>query len=541
MTRLRVRWRAALLTVSALAVTALMTGTALATVVSPTNIPPGNPVVVTADGVLQGRQVGTVDEFLGIPYAAPPVGGLRWRPPQPVVQWTGVRDAAQFASFCAQPPSPLGGSTGSEDCLYLNVFAPSDMRHPNKDRADELRPVIVFIHGGGLTTGKSDDYDPSTLISNGVVVVTVNYRLGLFGFLAHPALASQPGGPSGNYGLMDQQASLRWVQRNIRRFGGDARNVTLFGESAGGLSVLAQLASPGARGLFSRVIVESGAYNLAQQPLAAAETAGEAFAAQAGCADQTAACLRGLPVSAILARTGSGYHPDIDGRVLTQSVETALATGQFNRVPIVNGTNHDEYRLFVGIDELLGTPVTAASYETMISTVLGVSPANAASIAAVYPLDAYPSGGVALGAVGTDGFFACPALAVDTAVSRHVPVYAYEFNDENAPQQLVPPVSFPYGAAHSSELQYLFGLPNAPFPATLSATQQQLATAMRAYWTAFASSGSPSHSTSQRWLAYRPERQLMLSLTPPVPRIETGFATEHRCDFWRTITLGKRP
>ena len=214
---------------------------------------------------------------------------------------------------------------------------------------------MVWIHGGALVTGESNDYDPAGLVRRGVIVVTINYRLGALGFLAHPALAARPGGPSGNYGLMDQQAALRWVQRNIGAFGGDPRNVTIFGESAGGLSVLSQLASPGARGLFSRAIVESGAYNLTQAPLATAEAAGEAFAAKAGCASQTAACLRSLPVSTILDNEDfSGYTPDIDGRVLTQSLKTAFASGQFNRVPVINGTNHDEWRLFVGEYQLEG-------------------------------------------------------------------------------------------------------------------------------------------------------------------------------------------
>src|SRR6202042_3165197 len=177
----------------------------------------------------------------------------------------------------------------SEDCLYLNVFTPA------ANKARNL-PVMVWVHGGSLRTGESDDYNPAGLVRDGVVVVTINYRLGALGFLADSALASHPGGPSGNYGLMDQQAALRWVQRNIRGFGGNPRNVTLSGESSGGLSVLSQLVSPGARGLFARAIVESGTYDLTQPTLATAETAGEAFAAKVGCASQSAACLRALPV-----------------------------------------------------------------------------------------------------------------------------------------------------------------------------------------------------------------------------------------------------
>jgi para-nitrobenzyl esterase len=486
------------------------------------------PVVRTADGAVRGMSTSAADEFLGIPYAAPPVGPLRWRPPQPAAPWAGVRDATAFAPHCAQSASPFGQASTSENCLFLNVFTP-----PGAARGNRSLPVMVWIHGGALVTGESNDYDPTKLVSNGTIVVTINYRLGALGFLAHPALASHSGGPSGDYGLMDQQAALRWVQRNIGQFGGNRRNVTIFGESAGGLSVLSQLASPGARGLFAKAIVESGAYNLTQAPLATAEAAGEAFATSAGCASQTAACLRSLPVSTILAnQTASGYTPDIDGQVLTQSIGTALASGQFNRVPVIDGTNHDEWRLFVAESELEGAPVTAANYQDMIASTLGVSSTIAAAIAAQYPLSAYPSPSVALGAVGTDAIFACPALTVDNSVSKYVPTYAYEFNDENAPELFLPPVSFPYGAAHASELQYLFDLPNATFPSALTAPQQQLAASMRQYWTNFASRGFPSSSGQPLWPRFDSVNQRMISLIPPQPQAETGFAAEHHCAFW---------
>ena len=368
---------------------------------------------------------------------------------------------------------------------------------------------------------------------NGTVVVTINYRLGALGFLAHPALADGPGGPSGNYGLMDQQAALRWVQRNIRQFGGNPRNVTIAGESAGGLSVLSQLDSPGGHGLFARAIVESGAYNLTQTPLAAAEAAGEVFAASAGCVSQTTACLRGLPVSAIVANENiSGYTPDLDGSVLRQSIGRALASGQFNRVPIINGSNHDEWRLFIAIAELEGAPVTAANYQATIASTLGVSAAVAAVIAAQYPLSAFPSPAVALGAVGTDAIFACPALKVDQSAASFVPTFGYEFNDSSAPQRFLPPVSFPYGAAHASELQYLFGLPTAPIPASLTAPQQRLAASMQRYWSHFAARGFPSSAGQPRWPGFGSHSQQMLSLVPPRPQIETDFAAEHHCAFW---------
>ena len=346
----RIRWRARTWLAVAGVILGLVAAAAPSVSASPMRGHAGgnSPVVGTSNGAVRGLANGAVDEFLGIPYAAPPVGALRWRPPQPAARWSGVRDATQFGSHCPQVASPFGEASTSENCLFLNVFTPSRQR----DRRHS--PVMVWIHGGALVTGGSDDYLPTNLVQDGVTVVTINYRLGALGFLAHPALADA-NGQSGDYGLMDQQAALRWVKRNIAGFGGDPRNVTIFGESAGGLSTLSQVASPQARGLFEKAIVESGSYNLTQASLASAESAGEAFAAQAGCASQTAACLRGLPVSTILANEDAGgYTPNINTEVLPESLGTAFATGNFNRVPIINGTNHDEWRLFVALSALEG-------------------------------------------------------------------------------------------------------------------------------------------------------------------------------------------
>ncbi len=483
-------------------------------------------VVRTASGLVQGKSAGTVNEYLGIPYSAPPVGALRWQPPQPAASWRGVRQATSYAPHCPQPPSAFGVASTSENCLYLNVFTPADS-------AGRDLPVMVWVHGGSLLVGESNDYNPVGLVRDGVIVVTINYRLGALGFLADAALAGRPGGPSGDYGLLDQQAALRWVQRNIRAFGGDPGNVTLAGESAGGLSVLAQLVSPGARGLFQRAIVESGTYDLTQQPLAAAEAAGAAFAAKVGCAYDTAACLRRLPVSAIIDHEDfSGYTPNIDAAVLPESIKTALASGRFSHVPVIIGTNHDEWRLFVGMARLRGgPPVTAANYRAMIATTLGVPAAAAAAVAAEYPASAYSSPSVALGAVGTDAIFACPALAAEDLLSRHAPTYAYEFNDENAPQRYLPSAGFPYGAAHESELQYLFNLSNTPYPGTLTMPQQRLAQAMRRYWTNLDKAGRPA----AQWPRFTSTREQTLSLVPPDPRVETDYAAEHRCAFWAAV------
>ena len=280
---------------------------------------------------------------------------------------------------------------------------------------------MVWIHGGALVTGESNDYDPTKLVEDGVTVVTINYRLGALGFLADPALADA-NGQSGDYGLMDQQAALRWVQRNIAGFGGDPRNVTIFGESAGGLSVLSQVASPAARGLFARAIAESGPTTSRRPrspaPRPRARRSRRRRDARTRPRPACAAC-RYRP--SWPTRPPPGTRRTSTAEVLPQSLQTAFATGEFNRVPIINGTNHDEWRLFVALSELQGAPVTAANYQAMIASTLGVPASAAAVIAAEYPLSAYPSPSVALGAVGTDAIFACPALTIDQTVSNFVP------------------------------------------------------------------------------------------------------------------------
>ncbi len=536
--RTRRLWRAALFAVSTVSVaaTVLTVGTGGA-VASPAS-GGANPIVRIDDGLVRGTTAGTVDEFLGIPYAAPPTSNLRWRPPAPPASWEGVRDATQFGPSCPQPTAHnpyLPPGRISEDCLYLNVYTPT-----LRDRSGGGRPVLVWIHGGGLVQDGARNYDGSKLAADGTVVVTINYRLGALGFLAHPALAARPGGPAGNYGLMDQQAALRWVQHNIAQFGGDPHNVTIAGQSAGGLSVLAQLVSPGARGLFQRAIVQSGSFALTQQPLATAEAAGEKFATAVGCADQTAQCLRSAPVSDLVNNFGVEIPGVVDGSVLTESIGTAIAHGQFARVPILNGITHDEEMIFVdalGIAVSGGTdvpvpdrPVSSANYQANIASVLGVPDARAAAIAAEYPPGAYPSADLAFSTLVSDANFACPALQLDRWTASRVPTYAYQFNDDHAPVNVAPPGALPPIATHGTELPYLFDQPNAPFPATLTASQQTLAASMRAAWANFAASGNPS-SRALPWPSFADGAQVM-SLVPPQPQVETDFATAHHCAFW---------
>ena len=529
----------------ALAALALTATRATAAETTASTGPGAAPIVTTTDGAVRGAAGPAGNAFLGLPYAAPPTGSLRWRPPQPPAHWRGVRDATSFAPSCPQnpaanpflPPGPL-----SEDCLYLNVYTPA--RHSRGGTGGGAgKPVIVWIHGGGLTQDGSRNYDPTALAADGVVVVTINYRLGALGFLAHPALASRPGGPAGNYGLMDQQAALRWVQANIARFGGNPRNVTIAGESAGGLSVLAHLVSPGSRGLFQKAIIQSGAFALDQQPLADAEAAGESFAAGAGCPDQTAACLRSLPVTALVSTPFAGIPGVVDGQVLTEPIGTALAAGRFARVPVLDGTDHDEERIFVTFGRAIsgganvGIPdqqVTASSYQADIAAVLAVPDARAAAIAAEYPPAAYPSPAVAFSTLAGDANFACPAFQLDSLTAQRAPTFGYEFNDDAAPEIFAPPLIPPAVATHGSELQYLFGLPNAPVPGTLSAGQQTLAASMRAAWANFAATGNPA-TAAVPWPAFgHAGRPSVLSLVVPQPQAETDFAARHHCAFWAT-------
>ncbi|HEY6251998.1 MAG TPA: carboxylesterase family protein [Candidatus Angelobacter sp.] len=505
------------------------------------------PVAVTEDGVFRGVATPAMNEFLGIRYAQAPTGDLRWRPPRRALPHSGIQEAAQFANHCPQPPSPFGLASITEDCLFLNVFAP--IGHDDREQ-DERRPVMVWIHGGALVVGESDDYNPQRLVGQGVIVVTINYRLGALGFLAHPALSAEAADPdndgnqdhapaSGNYGIMDQQLALHWVRRNIAAFGGDPDNVTIFGESAGGLSTFSNLVSPRAKGLFQQAIVESGAYSLTLPSLAAAAAQGTAFAAAEGCTSQTAACLRALTVVQVLAKENAGgYVTNVDGRVIPQSIDTALAGGQFNRVPVMNGSNHDEWRLFVALDDVLaGIIPTPANYPQIIAATLRIPVAATGPVVALYPPGTTTlSTELALGALGTDAIFACPAHFASALTSQFVPTFAYEFNDENAPQDFLPFVGFPYGAAHASELQYLFNL-RAAFPVTpLTADQQTLSDNMVRYWTEFAEKGSPNQHRTPFWPLFSVAADPVQSFVPPAPATEFNFATAHNCAFWDAAT-----
>jgi para-nitrobenzyl esterase len=492
-------------------------------------------VIPTDRGPVRGGETSAMKQYLGIPYAAPPVGDLRWRPPRPPARWQTPRDATHFANHCPQQGSSIGGASESEDCLYLNVYTPN--RGNGKGHAKRL-PVMVWIHGGALSSGESDSYDPHRLVQQGRVVVTINYRLGWLGFLAHPALtAESPNHASGDYGYLDQQAALRWVKRNIKKFGGDSRNVTIFGQSAGGHSVHVQLASPLAAGLFQRAIPHSGAYTDSSMPsLSQAEANGTTVADNVGCPDQTAACLRSVPVSALLPTQPSGglpVVPPVDGYVLTQSPSDAFASGEFNRVPVVEGSTHDEFRSYAAV---LVPNVDASLYPFVVgifASTLGLS-VNPADIVKQYPINDYQGNvRLALSAIGTDYLFSCPGRRAARSFSKVVPTRAYEFNDPNAPTVLAPPVpNFPFGSYHASELPYLFDSTTLGGHAPLTPVQEQLAAAMVSYWTQFAQSADPNSAATPAWPAYTADSDIYQSLHPPTPSPTTGFAADHRCGFW---------
>ncbi|GAB3062155.1 carboxylesterase family protein [Intrasporangium mesophilum] len=495
------------------------------------------PVVVTETGAIRGVAVPGGVAFRGIPYAAPPIGQLRWKAPQPAARWTGVRDGSQYGPSSPQPRVPLTNVGGvlSEDSLYLNVSTPATNR--------STRPVLVWFHGGGNVLGAGRDYDPAQLAAKGIVVVTVNYRLGALGFLAHPALASYPGGPSGNYGLMDQQAALRWVQRNIAGFGGNKDNVTIAGQSSGGLSVLAHLTSPGSRGLFAKAIVQSGSFALRQQSHEAAESFGEQLARQLGISGgtpaQIAEQLRSVPVDDLVNNfpiaTIPGY---VDGQVLQRSIGDSLASGTFARVPVLQGTDHDEEAVFTTIGLAVSNGqfveaqgITADNYQDKIAAVLGVSSDRAAQVVGEYPLSDYASPTQALSVLTGDASFVKGTLQVNSWLTGRVPTYTYEFNDAAAPVRYPPPLN-PAVATHGSELTYLFDLPDAVFQTPLTSSQEALADSMRTAWSRFAATGNPSTRTLAWPRTGTGDATTVMSLQTPSPVLSATYPQRHHYAFW---------
>jgi para-nitrobenzyl esterase len=481
------------------------------------------PAVQTRSGVVTGETAQGVARFLGVPYAAPPVGPLRWTPPKLPAPWTKPLAAKAYRESCAQADTlgHFAKPSRAEDCLYLNVFAPPASKGPH--------PVMVWIYGGGLRAGSAADYDATALARLGVVVVTFNYRMGVLGFFAGAD------SPSPNFGLLDQIAVLRWVQDNVARFGGNPANVTIFGESAGARSVAALLGSPAAKGLFHRAILESASYDGASMPAAAAQKAAEGFTKAAGCTPGDVACLRALSVEKILALQAPFIiAPVAGGPELPELITTAFPAGRFNRVPVIAGWNHDEARWQVAN----GRPPTAEDYRKALAGFAArTDPAHAAALAgklaAAYAPSDPPS--LALARLQSDYGFICPTLRMLDAVAAYGPAYAYEFDDQQAPQYN-DPGDIPFGAAHTSELQFLFpGFHGATGPRhALSPAEMRLARDMRRLWTSFARDGRPAPVPGgPSWPTYDPARGRLLVLETPHPEAhEKPYDASRHCDLW---------
>jgi para-nitrobenzyl esterase len=523
---------AALRTALLLACAAIGWGAATSVAHTQTSAPTS--VVRAPAGDVQGLAADGIGEFLGIPYAAPPVGDLRWQPPREPAPWSGTLQARKFANTCVQPPRGIfAAPSNTEDCLYLNVFTPK-----TAPEAAAGQPVMVWFHGGGLFSGESNDYDGSKLARRGnVVVVTTNYRVGALGFFSHPAINAE-GHPFANYGIMDQQLALQWVQRNIAAFGGDPGNVTIFGQSGGGTAVMSNLVSPLSKGLFHRAINQSGT-RIAVTPPATMSKLGEEFAASAGCTDQSAKCLRSLSVGQILDHHGGilGVVPDfptVDGTVITHTALEAFSEGLFNQVPIMTGLVADEQAYFLP-EPNTRMVLTADQFERYAAA---FGAARKEKLLAKYPLASYASPSLAEIAMA-QGFKACTARLLDRQWAKYVPVYAYQFDERTAPSYF-PSVSYPMRAYHTAELQFLFpqfhggqGTPHA-----LSEAQERLSDLMVDYWTTFARYGTPDHASDRAapsWPPYAAEKDNVLHLDLSGPKIADGYGTTNDCDLWDTI------
>ncbi|MEE2963496.1 MAG: carboxylesterase family protein [Acidobacteriota bacterium] len=454
-------------------------------------------------GALAGVRQGGITMFKGIPYAAPPVGPLRWGPPQPVAPWARVRAARRYGPVARQPGAGGPGMVASEDCLYLNIWRPA--------QEGESRPVMVFIHGGGFTTGSGSEplYDGIELAKQGVVVVTFNYRLGVIGFLAHPQLtAESTHESSGNYGLLDQVAALEWVQRNIHQFGGDPARVTIFGESAGGRAVSLLMVSPLTDGLFHRAAAQSGAVRGVSTLLAVREQAGVRLAEAVGCAGRPdpLRCLRARPFEELaIAAARFDTGPIVDGWLIPEDPRVVYAEGRQHDVPMIIGGNADE-----GTFSTLGrrTPITTvADYEAYVR---GSVATGADEVLARYRAGADDEVYQTLNRFDTDRGVARHARQHGRWVSAgRAPTFVYLFARVSPHHRWTR-----LGATHTAELPYLFG--NLQFAArqgrlsTLELADRRLSQAMMRYWTRFAETGDPNGDGRPVWPAYADDETLLV-------------------------------
>jgi len=515
--------------------------------------------VSTAEGPVAGKAKDGVTRFLGIPYAKPPVGPLRWMPPQPAQKWTAVRDATKFGPTCAQVTTlgPFAGPPNSnEDCLYLNVFT--------ADTKAKL-PVLVWLHGGGYFDGASNDYDPAKLVTRGhLVVVTINYRLNLFGFMAHPALDAE-GHAGGNYGIMDMQAALRWVQKNIAAFGGDPGNVTVGGQSAGAGASTALVLSPGSKGLIHHAIFQSGGYT-PFVPESIAEEKAKKFATAAGCISKdqkggdVAKCLRALPAAKIEALAGTASetsplitNPMVDGTVIPRQEIELIQSGRFNRVPIMMGTTHDEANFNIGILQYFRkdrAPLTEADYRAYIQKTYGGNAGPGGSPPA-YPkgtvdaiLARYPAAKLSA-QLAWDGahsdMLACRGQYTAGALTPHAPVYMYLFDDRSAQTYFPKMPGYQPLAYHTADIAYVFtGYHGGPqgLHFTLTPAQSQLSDHMVDAWANFARTGNPNGQGNAPWPRWQKGADTPAYLLQNEGwKIQTNaqFAAAHNCSFWNTL------
>ena len=467
--------------------------------------------VKTTGGFVKGTTStdGRIRVFKGIPFAAAPVGELRWKEPRPAPPWDGVRDATEFGSQCMQGqifgditfPKPA-----SEDCLNLNIWTPAAA-------ASDRLPVMVWIHGGGFQAGAGREprHDGAALARKGVVVVTINYRLGIFGFFAHPELTKESGrNASGNYGMLDQVAALRWVQENIAAFGGDPQNVTIFGESAGSFAVSALMASTLATGLFHKVIGESGAYfsagngTLALQPLSTTEQQGTKFGSSVGA--ESLAALRATSGEELLnaaLKTQPWFSPNVDGYFLREDVYSTFAAGKQARVPLLAGWNADEVRAGVVLGK---QKPTAQSFTEDTRTRFGD---QADAILKAYPATTDAEALESAAALASDAFIGHVTwkwieMHADTG---RAPVYRYSFDRKipvapDAKVNGVAATSKDIGARHAGEIEYVFGTLDSIRNVTWESSDRKLSDAMVTYWANFARAGDPNGSGLAKWPRY---------------------------------------
>lgn len=494
------------------------------------------------DGELEGLERGDAAVYLGIPYAAPPLGALRWRAPQPVSPWNGVRQATVVEPACPQLDAQQR-PTGDEDCLKLSVTAPM--------RGAPSKPVMVFLHGGGFVADSAATLDATRLASQGdVIVVSMEFRLGVLGYMA-------PGsGPeAGAYGLLDQRAALRWVQRNIRAFGGDPERVTLFGESGGAVAVCAQLVSPGSNDLFSQAIMQSGScgttllanaggpgtpalpfFRARQQIHADTLEAARELGCE-GDATQLAACLREQPVAKLLPLTSRFASAAVGGSVLPEHPVAALDAGHFQARPVLSGVVDNEAGLIVDVFLTMSQAIDDANLPALLQAGFG---AAADRVAAHYPRARYDTPAALWAAVYTDAMFACPQARAQDALAERSKVYGYELSDATIPHDIPALPGAPGGAWHADDLTYLFDQPGRPVDfdgnvIALTELQRSVASDMVAAWTSFARTGRPSvHETP--WPAWRSGRVRVITSQPDSQQT-VDLADEHHCRFWAGIDL----